>query len=92
MRILNHLPRPTEGSPVAGSAAVDLAGRLLSDTGTRWAHSTSSPEGDRCSVDQRLAEILARYPPESVVRRSTAASVEALRPAVNLIVGLIGGR
>jgi hypothetical protein len=52
---------------------------------------TSSPEGDRCSVDQRLGEILARYPPDSVVHRATVASAEELRTAVRLIDDLIGG-
>ena len=196
MRILNYLPRPTDGLPVADSAAVGLAGRLLSGVGTRLAHSaavvdrigeislrvepvwrapladaawlhdigrsptigagtglhsldgaewlrqhdwpdaacrlvawhsaplaearlrgldealvsafdpppavplaaltwadmTSSPDGNRCSVDQRLADILARYPPESVVHQATVASAEELRAAVRLVDDLIGVR
>jgi hypothetical protein len=56
-----------------------------------WADMTSSPEGDRCSVDQRLAEILARHPPDSVVHRATVASAEELRAAVRLIDDLISG-
>jgi hypothetical protein len=56
-----------------------------------WADMTSSPDGNRCSVDQRLAEILARYPPDSVVHRATVASAEDLRAAVRLIDDLIGG-
>ena len=57
-----------------------------------WADMTSSPNGNRCSVDQRLADILARYPPESVVHRATVASAEELRAAVKLVEDLIGGR
>jgi hypothetical protein len=56
-----------------------------------WADMTSSPDGNRCSVDQRLAEILARYPADSVVHRATVASAEDLRAAVRLIDDLIGG-
>lgn len=57
-----------------------------------WADMTSSPEGERCSADVRLAEILARYPAGSVVHRATVASADELRAAVELIEGLIGRR
>jgi hypothetical protein len=39
-----------------------------------------------------LAEILARYPAESVVYRATVASADELRAAVKLIEDLITGR
>ena len=55
-----------------------------------WADMTTSPEGESCSVEDRLAEILARYPPDSIVHRATAASANELRAAVTLIEHLAG--
>jgi len=43
-----------------------------------WADLTSSPTGERCSAEERLAEILCRYPPYSIVHRTVAASRESL--------------
>jgi len=43
-----------------------------------WADLTSSPTGERCSAEERLAEILARYPPGLIVHRTVAGSRETL--------------
>jgi hypothetical protein len=47
-------------------------------TALAWADLTSSPAGDRCSAEERLAEILSRYPPDTIVHRAVAVSREAL--------------
>ena len=39
-----------------------------------WADLTSSPTGERCSAEERIAEILSRYAPDSVVHRATRAN------------------
>lgn len=43
-----------------------------------WADMTSSPDGSVWSVDQRLAEILDRYPPGSITYRATVESAAEL--------------
>jgi hypothetical protein len=50
-----------------------------------WADLTSSPAGERWSPEERLAEILARYPPGSVVHRAVTASLPALLNAVTVV-------
>jgi len=50
-----------------------------------WADMSSSPDGQPCTIEQRLAEILARYPCESIVHRAAMESVAELRAAVKLI-------
>jgi hypothetical protein len=44
-----------------------------------WADLANGPGGERVSVDQRLAEILQRYPEEHPVHRATRASSSYLR-------------
>lgn len=39
-----------------------------------WADMTSSPSGDPCGIDDRIAEILARYPADSPAARAMTAS------------------
>jgi hypothetical protein len=53
-----------------------------------WADMTSSPGGEPCSVERRIAEILARYPPDSIMHRATADSADELRAAVKMIEDL----
>lgn len=54
-----------------------------------WADLTSSPTGERCSAEERLAEILARYPPESTVHRTVAGSRETLLSTAAWIEALV---
>jgi hypothetical protein len=54
-----------------------------------WADLTSSPIGERWDVERRLAEILDRYPPGSVVHEATRASLPRLREAVTRIEDLL---
>jgi hypothetical protein len=44
-----------------------------------WADLTSSPSGERVSVDARLAEILNRYPPRDPVHIAVARASDYLR-------------
>lgn len=50
-----------------------------------WADLTSSPVGECCLATDRLADILRRYPPESVVHRATSANLPDLLMDVLLI-------
>lgn len=43
---------------------------------------TTGPRGQRMTVDERLEEILERYPPTDVVHRSVASSADQLRATV----------
>ncbi len=54
-------------APFAALHDPALAQRLLSLL--TWADLTTSPTGQQVSVQQRLAEILRRYPPDSPVHR-----------------------
>jgi hypothetical protein len=55
-----------------------------------WADLTSSPAGERCSAEERLAEILGRYPADSIVHRTVAASREALLSTAAWIDARVG--
>jgi hypothetical protein len=50
-----------------------------------WADLTSSPGGEPCDVTDRLAEILERYPAESVVHRAILEASPALLRAASEI-------
>ena len=50
-----------------------------------WADLTSSPVGECCAAEDRVAEILSRYSPESVVHRATSANLQGLLMDVVLI-------
>lgn len=39
-----------------------------------WADLTSLPTGERCTAEQRISEVLARYPTDSVVHQATTSS------------------
>jgi hypothetical protein len=59
-----------------------------------WADLTCSPSGERCSVERRIADILARYPAESVVHCAMLAASSDLERAVREIesrLDLAGG-
>jgi hypothetical protein len=43
-----------------------------------WADMTSSPEGESCTFDDRLADIFRRYPAGSLVHEATVCSREVL--------------
>jgi hypothetical protein len=43
-----------------------------------WADMTSSPAGDCCTLQERLAEILRRYPPGSLVYKATVRNTATL--------------
>jgi hypothetical protein len=51
---------------------------------------TTGPDGQRVDVEQRLAEILARYPPDDVVHRSIARAAPSLRAQVAEVSALVG--
>jgi len=53
-----------------------------------WADVTSMPDGCRCSLDDRLADILARYP-GGPVREATQANRAGLEADVAAIEGLL---
>lgn len=57
-----------------------------------WADLTSSPSGERWDAERRLAEILSRYPPGTLVHEATRRSLPALRAAVEEIEGLLSQR
>jgi len=54
-----------------------------------WADLTSSPNGERWDAERRLADILDRYPPRSIVHQATRASLPALRESVREIEELL---
>lgn len=54
-----------------------------------WADLTTSPHGETWSVEKRLADILCRYPPGSIVHEATRASLQGLRRAVRTIEDLL---
>ncbi len=55
-----------------------------------WADLTSSPVGERCSAEERLAEILGRYPPDSIVHCTVVASREFLLSTAARIDARVG--
>jgi HD domain len=73
------------------AAEFDRPPRLAS-AALAWADLTSSPAGERWEVEHRLADILQRYPPGSIVHEATCASLPALRAAVREIEELLGGQ
>jgi HD superfamily phosphodiesterase len=48
------------------------------------------PDGQPVDVDQRIAEILTRYPPDHVVHRSIARAAPRLRADVHQVTALVG--
>ena len=50
-----------------------------------WADLTSSPMGERWSLQRRFTEIFARYPPESIVHRAVVASRPELLAAATVV-------
>jgi hypothetical protein len=57
-----------------------------------WADLTSSPTGELWDPERRLADILDRYPPGSLVHEATRASLPALRASVRDIEDLLHDR
>jgi len=57
-----------------------------------WGDLTSSPTGERWDAERRLADILDRYPPGSLVHEATRASLPAMRAAVQEIEDLLSDR
>jgi len=57
----------------------------LAATALTWADLTSSPSGEVCTADDRIAEILRRYPPDSIVHRAIADAAPKLRETVDEI-------
>jgi hypothetical protein len=51
---------------------------------------TIGPDGQPVDVDQRIAEILTRYPPDHVVHRSIARAAPRLRADVHQVTALVG--
>lgn len=71
---------------LAGQLAADFARpQDLPLAALTWADLTSTPSGERCDAEWRLAEILNRYPPGSIVHQATLASLPTLRSAVRRI-------
>lgn len=54
-----------------------------------WADLTSSPTGERCTVEDRISEVLARYPAGSVVHQATTLNRAELLNAVRQIDNLL---
>jgi hypothetical protein len=54
-----------------------------------WGDLTSSPTGERWAAERRLADILDRYPPGSIVHEATRASLPAMRAAVQELEDLL---
>ena len=61
----------------------------LAKAALTWADLTTSPSGEHWEPERRLAEILDRYPPGSLVHEATRASLPALRAAVQGIETLL---
>jgi putative nucleotidyltransferase with HDIG domain len=55
-----------------------------------WADLTSSPSGELCSPQERLDEILHRYPPGSLVYRAVSVSRAQLLAAANEVDTMVG--
>lgn len=51
---------------------------------------TTGPDGQPVDVEQRIAEILTRYPPDDVVHRSIARAAPSLRAQVAEVSALLG--
>ena len=66
-------PWPLEDSPVTDALA--------------YADMTTGPAGQRFTVDERIAEILSRYPPEHAVHRTILKSAPILREYVHRVEG-----
>lgn len=56
-----------------------------------WADLTTSPSGARWTVERRLADILERHPPDSIVHRATLAARPMLLEAVQSVEALLIG-
>lgn len=56
-----------------------------------WADLTSTPEGGRCTVTERIAEILGRYPADSTVARATLANRDALLEDAAFVESALAG-
>ena len=69
-------------------AEFDLPDRLAAAALT-WADLTSSPRGERWDSEQRLADILMRYPSGSPVHEATRASLPVLHRRVRTIEDLL---
>lgn len=54
-----------------------------------WADMTSSPTGDLCAIEDRIDDILDRYPAGSAVHAATAAARPALRAAAAEVEALL---
>ena len=50
---------------------------------------TTGPDGQRVDVDERIAEILDRYPPDDLVHRSIARAAPVLRAQVAQVSALV---
>jgi hypothetical protein len=67
----------------------DLGGYAARRKSRRWltrcwmADMTTGPSGEELAYDDRLAEILARYEPDSIVGRSMRRAEPAIRAAID---------
>ena len=52
---------------------------------------TTGPDGQRVDVDERIAEILDRYPADHVVHRSIARAAPQLRAQTAEVSAVLGG-
>jgi hypothetical protein len=57
----------------------------LAAAGLAWADLTSSPAGELCTAADRIADILWRYPPDSIMHRAIADATPRLREAAEEI-------
>ena len=59
-------------------------------TALTYCDMTTGPDGQHVNVEQRLAEILTRYPADHVVHRSIARAAPSLRAQVAEVSSLVG--
>lgn len=63
--------------------------RRLAAAALTWADLTSSPSGERWDAEQRVAEILSRHAPGTLVHAATRRALPTLRAAVQEIQRLL---
>jgi hypothetical protein len=67
----------------------DADGIELADDRLWWADLSTGPNGEQCTVDERLAEILQRYEPGSVVHTAITRAEPQLRQVFQRVSGSI---
>jgi hypothetical protein len=68
--------------PIGDAAPFNLAALTYCDM-------TTGPDGQPVDVEQRIAEILTRYPPDHVVHRSISRAAPKLRAQVREVSAIL---